>query len=92
VSHLDVLMQYFETVYSHLTNKKKEPKRFLEYINANNSVIFRIRINVALFIELNVNEFIKYLLFVSSFCFKISQMGFTISILLFLLKNIQISN
>jgi hypothetical protein len=42
VSHLDVLIQFLETVYSHLTNKKKELKMFLEYINAKNSVIFRI--------------------------------------------------
>jgi hypothetical protein len=42
VSHLDVLMQSLKTVYSHLTNKKKKLKRFLEYINAKNSYEFLI--------------------------------------------------
>ncbi len=56
--HLDVLMQYFKDVYSHLTNKKKELKRFLQHINANISYNFMIRINVALFIELNLKYFI----------------------------------
>jgi hypothetical protein len=41
VSHLDVLIQSLKTVYSHLTNKKKELNRFLEYINANNLYKFR---------------------------------------------------
>jgi hypothetical protein len=95
-------MQYLKTVYSHLKNKKKELKRFSEYINANNSLNFRIlvkkkminritssssrlaasckltkildiciliinkRINTALFIELNLIEFIKYFLLVHS--------------------------
>ncbi len=42
MSHLDVLIRSLKTVYSHLTNKKKEQKRFLEYINANNSYEFGI--------------------------------------------------
>ncbi len=42
MSHLDVLMQSLKTVYSHLTNKKKKLKRFLEYINAKNSYEFLI--------------------------------------------------
>jgi hypothetical protein len=47
-------MQYFKTVYSHLTKKNKEPKRFLVYITANNSYNSRIkRISIALFTELN---------------------------------------
>ncbi len=37
MSHLDALMQSLKTVYSHLTNKKKELKRFLDNINAKNS-------------------------------------------------------
>jgi hypothetical protein len=36
VSYLDVKMPPFKTVYSHLTNKKKELKIFLEYISAKN--------------------------------------------------------
>jgi hypothetical protein len=35
-------MQSLKIVYSHLTNKKKEQKRFLEYLNANNSYEFRV--------------------------------------------------
>jgi hypothetical protein len=42
MSHLDVLMQFLKTVYSHLKNKKKEQKRFLEYTNASNSYEFWI--------------------------------------------------
>jgi hypothetical protein len=42
MSHLDVLMQFLKTVYSHLKNKKKEQKRFLEHLNANNSYEFWI--------------------------------------------------
>ncbi len=42
MSHLDVLMQSLKSVYSHLTNKKKKLKRFLEYINAKNSYEFLI--------------------------------------------------
>ncbi len=37
MSHLDALMQSLKTVYSYLTNKKKELKRFLDNINAKNS-------------------------------------------------------
>ncbi len=42
VSRLDVLIQPFKTAYFHLTNKKKELKKFLEYINANN--LYKLRI------------------------------------------------
>jgi hypothetical protein len=35
-------MQSLKTVYSHLKNKKKELKKFLEYINANNSYKLKI--------------------------------------------------
>ncbi len=42
MSHLDVLMHSSKTVYSHLTNKKKELKRFLEYINVKSSYNFRV--------------------------------------------------
>jgi hypothetical protein len=76
VSHLDVLMQSSKTVYSHLKNKKKELKRFLQFINASNSYKFKIRINVALFIEINLNEFIKYLFYIIPFWIKSTQMGF----------------
>ncbi len=61
MSHLDVLMQSSKTVYSHLKNKKKELKRFLESTNANNSHKVKIKkINFVSFIELIINEFIKY--------------------------------
>ncbi len=69
MSHLDVLMQTSETVYSHLTKKKKELKRFLGHINANNSYNFRIRTNIALFIELNLKELVKYFVLVYSICY-----------------------
>ncbi len=62
---MDALIQSLKTVYSHLTNKKKELKKFLKYINANNSYNFRIkRITTALFIELDLKEFIKKNFFV----------------------------
>jgi hypothetical protein len=54
-------MQSSKTVYSHLKNKKKELKRFLESTNANNSHKVKIKkINFVSFIELIINEFIKY--------------------------------
>ncbi len=125
--HLVVLTQSLKIVYSHLTNKKKELKRFLEYINANNSNKFRILvknqminrsssssssssssnrlatrrrlrkiidicismnkrrikiINFVLFIELNSLDLRKSFFLVHFLCHNISQMGFTISIVL----------
>jgi hypothetical protein len=45
MSNLDVLRQYLKTVYFHLKNKKKEQKKFLEFIDANNSYEFQILLN-----------------------------------------------
>jgi hypothetical protein len=42
VSNLDVLIRSLKTVHSHPKNKKKEQKKFLEHINANNSYEFQI--------------------------------------------------
>ncbi len=44
MSHLDVLMQFLKTVYSHLMNKKKMLKKFLEYINDSSSYKLKILI------------------------------------------------
>ncbi len=46
MSHLDVLMQSLKAVDSHLTNKKKELKSFLEYVNANNLYKLKILVKI----------------------------------------------